>query len=150
MFKFRLQRLLELREQKEREKAAELARAESVRDAARATLAEMEDAHTMGRERLQAQHGSDGTVGQLRNLAFVLEQLDRQLAAASAQVAAAEERTEAQRRELNAAHTEKRVLDRLRERHAGEWREGAAQADRQAMDSIALTRFTNAAARRPA
>ena len=150
MFKFRLQRLLELREQKERDRALALAQAEAARDAARQALTAMETTRAEGLARLHAEHGAEHTVGQLRNLGFVLEQLDRQLAVASAAVSAAETQTEARRQELGAAHTERRVLDRLRERHEGEWREEAVQADRQTMDAIALARFTNPAARRPA
>jgi flagellar FliJ protein len=150
MFKFRLQRLLDLRQQKEREKAAELTRAEVARDAAQRTVADMEASRAAGLERLRAQHGAEGTVGQLRNLTFVLEHLDRQLAAAAAQAEEAARQAEARRQDLTAAHTEKRVLDRLRERHESEWREDAVQADRRTMDAIALARFTNPATRRPA
>ncbi len=150
MFKFRLQRLLDLREQKEREMAAELARAEQAAEAARAELANLDAVRAIGRERLHAAHAGAGTVGELRNLAFVLEQLDRQVSEANVSVNDAEQQSEAVRQELSEAHVERRVLDRLRERHEGEWREEAVQADRQTMDAIALARFTNPAARRPA
>lgn len=91
MFKFRLQRLLDLREQKEREMAAELARAEGAVDAARAELANLDAVRAIGRERLHAAHAADGTVGELRNLVFVLEQLDAQVTNAQASVDAAED-----------------------------------------------------------
>jgi flagellar export protein FliJ len=148
MFKFRLQRLLELRERAEREKAVELARAEAAASAARAALDNLETVRTVGRERLHAAHGGAGTVGQLHNLAFVLEQLDRQVASAQASVAEAEQQSALVRQDLSEAHQGRRVLDRLRERHEADWRDAAEQADRQLMDDIALARFTQAAAPR--
>ena len=142
MFKFRLQRLLDLREQKEREKAVALARAETVYDAARAALASLEAVRTIGRQRLQAAHATDRTVGQLRHLVFVLEQLDQQVAEAEASVREAEQQTAQTRDDLSAAHVERRVLDKLGDRHEADWRELAVQTDRQTMDTIALARFT--------
>lgn len=146
MFKFRLQRLLELRERREQEKAVELAQAEAAVADARAALASLEAVRTIGRERLHAAHAGEGRVGELRNLAFVLEQLDHQLSAAAESVSAAETQSAAVRQELGAAHVERRVLDRLRDRHQADWRGLAEQADRQTMDTIALARFAQAAA----
>ena len=146
MFKFRLQRLLDLREQREREMAAELARAESAAAAARAELANLDAVRAIGRERLHAAHATDGTVGELRNLVFVLEQLDAQVAGAQATVTEAEQLAARARGELGDAHRDRRVLDRLRERHATDFRDAAEAADRQTMDAIALTRFTQGAA----
>lgn len=142
MFKFRLQRLLDLREQKEREMAAGLARAEHAADAARAELANLDAVRAIGREQLHAVHATDGTVGELRNLVFVLEQLDAQVASAQASVDAAEEAAARARGELGDAFRDRRVLDRLRDRHEADFRGAADAADRQAMDAIALTRFT--------
>lgn len=146
MFKFRLQRLLDLREQKEREMAAELARAEGAVDAARAELANLDAVRAIGRERLHAAHAADGTVGELRNLVFVLEQLDAQVTNAQASVDAAEDAAARARGELGDAFRDRRVLDRLRDRHQEDFRGAAESADRQAMDAIALTRFTQNAA----
>ena len=146
MFKFRLQRLLDLREQKEREMAAELARAEQAADAARAELANLDAVRAIGRDRLHAAHAADGTVGELRNLVFVLEQLDAQVASAQASVDAADEAAARARGELSDAFRDRRVLDRLRDRHQEDFRGAAEAADRQAMDAIALTRFTQAGA----
>ena len=148
MFKFRLQRLLELRERAEREKAIALVQAEAAADAARAALANLEAVRTIGRERMHAAQGV-GTVGQLRNLAFVLEQLDEHLQTAQASVSEAEQATELVRQDLSQAHQGRRVLDRLRERHEADWRGAAEQVDRRTRDDIALARFTQAAAASP-
>lgn len=142
MFRFRLQRLLDLREAHERTRATEVARAEATCETARAALAELEAARDHGRERLNAAASGAGTVGEIRNLVFVLEQMDRQVAGAASAMYAAEGVAEAARRELHEAHVERRVLDRLRDRHEAGWREAEVSADRQAMDAIALTRHT--------
>lgn len=145
MFKFRLQRLLDLRTAHEREKSIEMVRAEAACEALRATLASLEAARDDGRTKLLSPAGSEGTVGQLRNLAFVVEQLDRQVATAATAMDEAQSAAAIVRQDLSTAHVERRVLDRLRDRHVAGWREAESQADRQAMDSIALTRFTQRA-----
>lgn len=145
MFKFRLQRLLDLRTAHERAKSVEMVRADAECDATRATLASLEAVRDDGRTKLLAPAGGEGTVGQLRNLAFVVEQLDRQVASAATAVTAAESAAAIVRQDLSTAHVERRVLDRLRDRHVAGWREAESQADRQTMDGIALTRFTQRA-----
>lgn len=141
MFKFRLQQLLNLRQQREREMTAAMTRAEAVRDAACAARDTLETARTTGRERLHAAHGTQETVGQLRSRVFVLDQLDEQVAHAATSVSEAEAETESARQLLSTAHGERRVLDRLRDRHEADWRTAEVQLDRQTMDAIALARF---------
>lgn len=141
MFKFRLQRLLDLRTAHERAKSVEMVKAEAVCEATRETLTHLEAARDAGRTELRAPTGGDGTVGQLRNIAFVVEQLDRQVESASTAMNAAEKAAATVRQELSTAHVERRVLDRLRDRQAAGWRDAESRADRQTMDSIALVRF---------
>ena len=141
MFKFRLQRLLDLREQREKEVAAELARAEALRDAARAAHESLESARRINRERLHAAQQDAGTVGALSHYAFVLAQLDRELGETAQRLGEAEQSAEQVRQQLSAASIDRRVLDRLRERDAEEWRHAASQEDLQAMDAIALQRY---------
>ncbi|MHB1223543.1 MAG: flagellar export protein FliJ [Gemmatimonadaceae bacterium] len=145
MFKFRLQRLLDLRAAREREKSVEMVRAEAECEEMRARLTDLRSAREDGRTRLLAPAGSRGTIGQLRNLAFIVEQLDRQVDSAATAMSVAEGAAAVVRQDLNAAHVERRVLDRLRDRHAADWRDAESQADRQTMDSIALSRFTQRA-----
>lgn len=141
MFKFPLQRLLDLREQREKEVAAELARAEALRDAARAAHDNLETARQINRERLHAAQQAAGTVGELAQFAFVLEQLDRELTETSQRLGDAERSAERVRQELSAACVDRRVIDRLRERAQEEWRTTSSLRDLQAMDAIALQRF---------
>ena len=48
--------------------------------------------------------------------------------------------------QFTAASQERRVLDRLREKHLEGWQTEQTQIDRQTMDAIALTRFTQKSA----
>src|SRR5690606_42112825 len=45
--------------------------------------------------------------------------------------------------DMRAASQARRVLDRLRERRAEEWRVEVSSNDRATMDAVALTRFVN-------
>ncbi len=146
IFKFRLQRLLDLRTAHERAKSVEMVQAEAVCDATRATLTNLEAARDAGRTGQLPPTGAGGTVGQLRNVAFVVEQLDRQVESAATAMNAAESAAAVVRQDLSTAHVERRVLDRLRDRQAAGWRDAESRADRQTMDNIALVRFSQRAA----
>ena len=56
---------------------------------------------------------------------------------------AAEEAVTHVKEALTVAHQDRRVLDRLRERHAEDHRASEEQLDRRTMDDIALTRYTH-------
>jgi len=147
MFRFRLQRLLELREQKEQEAAGAVAGAQSAADAARDALASLDALRSAGRDRLLVAQGATDSAGELRAMAFMLEQLDRHAESATERVTDAEGVLAAREEDLRAAFRDRRVLDRLRERAVDEWRHAETQQDRQTMDGIALSRFTLAMAR---
>jgi flagellar FliJ protein len=57
------------------------------------------------------------------------------------QVAAATLVVDEAQAQLDAAARDRRVLDRLRERHATVWRANEAHKDRLQMDEVALARF---------
>jgi flagellar FliJ protein len=152
MFKFRLQRVLEMRERHERDAATALAaaqdaaaaaqRAADVLAAARAELA----AGALGGTATTRGAGPGAAVGALRTHAFLLDRMDEQVAAAGAAARAAEGVVGAREDGLRAAFRDRRTLDRLRERHEGAWRALAVAADRQQMDEIALVRFAQSMA----
>ena len=147
MFKFRLQRVLDLRERKERDAATALVSAEEAADVARRERAELELARQeLAARRVTATPTASLSVGELRNLGFLLERLDERVAVAQSAAAAAERAVETRRGELQVAFRDRRTLDRLRERHLDEHRSAEATADRQLMDEIALTRFTQGGA----
>lgn len=141
MFQFRLQRILDLRARREEEAATRLADARTRAEEARSAQASLERVLAEGREQLAEAHGTRRTVGELRTLALALESVGLRVAEAERAADAAEAGVERTQAELTEAFRERRVLDRLRDRHREAWRSGEAQLDRATMDGVALARF---------
>jgi flagellar protein FliJ len=140
-FKFRLQQVLELREQHEKQVAAKLAEAESAADEARNAHHALETIRQNGAQALRSAHGSEPTVGQLKTIGYVIEQLNHHIIDAQTRVEMAEQVVSQARTDLTSALQARRVLSRLRDRHFANWRaEDNAQQLRQ-MDELALARF---------
>jgi flagellar FliJ protein len=142
MFRFRLQRVLELRERHERDAATALTRARDAAEAARRDAAALAAA----RAELAAAPAAAGApagvpVGALHNLAFLVDRMDERVASAGAAVRAAEGAVGEREGALRAAFRDRRTMGRLRERHEGVWRADAAAADRRQMDELALARY---------
>ena len=161
MFRFRLQRVLDLRARTERDAATALVSAQETADAAHDAQQRMEQARGELAARMMsgmsvdasegaAQMAPGASVGALRNLSFLLDRLDERVASAAEQASAAQHAVTAHEDALRAAYRDRRTLDRLRDRHLDAWRAGEAAQDRAAMDEIALTRFTQHAAGAPA
>jgi flagellar FliJ protein len=138
MFRFRLQRVLELREQKEKEEAKVFAEAEHAAASARQEL------HAASMMNFVSAHTTAPTVGHLNHLDFVLRALDIRLDHSAELVAAAEGVAAAARGSLDAAARDRRVLDRLKEKHQDVHRAEEVRKDRVLMDEVALGRFTRA------
>jgi flagellar export protein FliJ len=159
MFKFRLQRVLDLRARTERDAATALVSAQEAADAARAAQLRLEEARaemaariTNGMAAGETSTGAStggSSVGALRNFSFLLDRMDERVAGAAQQSSAALHAVTAHEDALRAAYRDRRTLDRLRERHHDAWRAGEAAIDRAAMDEIALTRFTQPGAAGP-
>jgi flagellar export protein FliJ len=146
MFRFRLQRVLDLRERKQRDAATALVSAQDEADQARDAALRLVEARSV----LADTSATPSTqIGELRTLHFLLAQLDTHVATATTVATAAAETVAQREEELRAAFRERRTLDRLRERHEGDWRAAEAAADRQQMDEIALSRFTQSGAQSP-
>lgn len=146
VFRFRLQRVLELREKSERQAAGRLAEARDAADAARQAQHTLEAMREQGARNLAVAQGGASTAGVLQNLSYVIEHLNRQIQEAHSVAATADENVRRLLGEFTAAVQERRVLDRLRERKREEWRADEVDADRQLMDGIALSRFVRRAA----
>lgn len=144
MFKFRLQRVLELRQKREQAVAVQLAEAQQAEEAARAECATLEAQREAGVQSSHAAPGTRPTVGQLQNLRLLVERLSERVEQAYAAHAEAEKVVQTRQSELTTAFQERRVLDRLRERDLSQWQANQAHADRQLMDDIALSRFVRA------
>ncbi|MBL8981086.1 MAG: flagellar export protein FliJ [Gemmatimonadetes bacterium] len=142
MFKFPLQRLLDLRAKREQELARQLAAAQGealrvteVRDALRDLQAE-------SAVRLAALSHTSASVGELVSLGYTVTQMGERVETASDAVTAAEAVVTKQGAVLTDAVRDRRVLDRLRDRREDEHRAVEQQKERDAMDAVALGRFT--------
>lgn len=141
MFRFRLQQVLDLRQKQERHLASQLAQAIGAEQAAKEALDGLRAEREAGSESSPA--GQSRSVGELANVAFIMQQLDGQIANANEIVCAANSSVSQVQEALTAAFKDRRVLDRLRERHEEDYRVTAEQSDRRTMDDIALSRFVH-------
>jgi flagellar export protein FliJ len=140
-FKFRLQQVLDIREQSEKHAAAKLAEAEAAADEARVAQRALETIQEHGSRALHMAHASEPTIGQLKTLGYVIEQLNHHIADAQTRVESAEQTVSEKRTDLTAALQARRVLSRLRERHFTTWRTADNAEQMRQMDELALSRF---------
>lgn len=138
-FSFRLQRVLDLREQKEQAISRQLTQAKHEADVALG----MRDDLAMARESAAVAIHAQGarTAGELRAAGIALAHMDLHVDAATEAVVAAASEVETVQGHLTAAFQERRVLDRLKERALETWQNDMVQQDRQLMDAIALSRY---------
>lgn len=141
-FKFRLQRILELREQHEQAKARELASAQDAAEAAARAQESLASLRADSHAQVQAATQGAPRVGHLHQLGTVLASLDERLVEAGNLCKDADAGVHKAQSMLEEAARDRRVLDRLKERHAGAWRSDEAAKDRVQMDEVALTQFT--------
>jgi flagellar export protein FliJ len=142
-FKFRLQRVLELREEAERARSVALADAQGQANAARDTRDAIAEARAAGHEALSSASNTGTTVGALQQMQFVLGALDVRLQFADSGVVTADSLVRRAQDELREAFQARHALHTLREKQQEAHRAAEQGADRTLMDEIALTRFTN-------
>lgn len=142
MFRFRLQRVLELREKREQAQAVQLARAEETANAARTEHDQLHTLHQASRAQISNAQSADATVGHLHHLGFVLSALDHRMVQAAQVVTHAERAVSEARVSLEAAARDRRVLDRLKDKHSDTHRAGESHCDRVTMDEVALGLYT--------
>lgn len=140
MFTFSLQRVLDLRAKREQDAAATLASARAEADQVRQECEVLERTRADGAMSVAAAHGGGITVGQLQNFGLVLQCLDEHLVSAREQVHQADAHVERCMSDFTSASQDRRVLDRLRDKHHQSWSAEEVQEDRKTMDAIALTR----------
>jgi flagellar FliJ protein len=143
LFKFPLQRLLDLRAKRQDEIARQLAQARTAADTTRATRDELAAARSAGQAQISEAHAAGPTVGEIASRTYALNQLDQRLAAASDALKAAEAHVDQVHNALTGAVQDKQVLDRLRERMLEAYRTTENNKDRSTMDAIALQRFSH-------
>ena len=160
VFKFRLQQVLDIRQQTERQAAARLADAEAIADEARLAQQALEAVQERGSQALHQAHANEATVGQLKTIGYVIEQLNHQIIDAQTVVdavdaslrltdppglldehPAAAQKVSESKTDLTAALQARRVLSRLRDRHFTTWRTADNAQQLKQMDELALSRF---------
>jgi len=142
MFKFPLQRLLDLKAKREQEMARQLAMAQAEAERERTTRDSLAQLHAAAHSTLAAATGGAVTVGHVMSLAQTLVPLHDRVAHADERTAAAEQVVDRRHELLSSASQERQVLDRLREKRFDLHRVEENARDLQAMDAIALTRFS--------
>jgi flagellar FliJ protein len=150
MFKFRLQRVLDMRVQSEQDAATRLAAARSEAEAALLERLRLEEARDQGIEHASASTGMQPKIGQLQNIRFLVERLNDEIEVAQQEVDAAAVGVRERLEEYSSAFRDRRMIDKLREKALESHRSEEVQADRKAMDSVALSRFIRARAVRRA
>lgn len=142
-FKFRLQRLLDLRQLAEREAAIALATARNAEEEARREKASIAAQRTATRALLLPPAGSHSRVSELRQVSLLLERLDAGSAQADYKVSKAANQVQQRQVQLSESVTNRRVLDRLKERQRETWRVDDERAERAVMDDIGRARFAD-------
>ncbi len=142
-FKFRLQRLLDLRQRAEREAAIALAAARNVEQEARREKESIAERRAATRAMLLPAAGSNCRVAELRQVSVLLERLDAGNAQADYKVSKAENLVHQKQVVLADTVTNRRVLDRLKERQRETWRVADERAERAVMDEIGRARFAD-------
>ncbi len=141
-FKFRLQRVLELREKAEQARARTLRETSESAELMREQANALHALRTLQRESLDAASRGLISAGELQHVSYVIAQLDSRLARATDDAAEAERIAVEAQQALQIASRDRRVLGRLKEKHAERFSENEQQRDRLHMDEIALSRFT--------
>lgn len=136
-FAFRLERLLQIREVAEKDKARALGLAmreeEAQREAARIGLNRLEDA----RAQVSGTRGRPALAGTMRNLELAVEQLTVQAQALDEAHAKGLERVETERHQFEEARMAKRVIERLREQRRETWTIELARYEQSLSDETA-------------
>jgi flagellar FliJ protein len=140
-FKFRLQRLLDLRELAEREAAVALATARNTEEEARRERDTIAARRATTRALLLPPAGSCNRVSELRQVAVLLERLDAGGAQAEYQLSKASNQVHQKQVLLGETVTNRRTLDRLKERQLETWRIADERTERAVMDDIGRARF---------
>lgn len=141
MFNFRLQRVLDLREQKEQELASALAAARAEAEAALLRCRALEARCDAERQAIAQTATSAQVAGYLQNAAFVIECLEDRLAIARREAQEAEAQAERLQAAFTEAFRDRRVMSKLRDRRQDEHRVHTVRTEQNVMDDIATSRF---------
>jgi flagellar export protein FliJ len=139
-FRFPLDQVLELRAERERDRAVDLVRARREADGAHKERTTLEEARTEGRDRIHRAHANGGPVGMLRNFGMIADVLDEQLRQADQACRNAEAMVSRSLRDYHEAAVDRQTLDRLRARRMDEWQAEQHRREQSVLDEVALRR----------
>lgn len=139
-FRFRLQKVLELRKNLELDAAIHLAAARTDAQEAERARGQLEDVHEAGLQMMAEVHGTGGSAGQLQNLSHILNLIQERILEADAECAQAQGQVDQKLAGLTLAMRERELLVQLRERQRLAWSVVQADTERKQMDEIALGR----------
>ena len=146
MTPFSLQRLLNLRADRERDIAAQLARAAEAADRAAARHDAALDVQADGARQLENISRDGASIGTITSLTTAMSSLASRTETAASSRHEAEASAEAIGALMLEATKNRRMIERLRERHVLAVRDADAARDRAMMDAAALDRFIAARA----
>lgn len=141
VFRFSLQRVLELRHRAELESAKGLADARMEADAARSVKADLDAARAAGVARLAEVHGSGGSVGHIRNLAYIVSKVEEQAGLAEAECEAADRSVSSHLKAFSEAFRDRKAIDHLKEKKLEQWRRDEIRSEMKELDEVALARY---------
>lgn len=141
MFRFSLQKILELRAAQEQKSAAALGAAQERAQTARRDREELAAVLAMMQSELHREAGAARSVGELQHHSATVARLQARVARAAEQVSAAEADVSQSDEAYRAAVRDRHVLDRLKARYGELWRAAAARGELSEMDAAALSRF---------
>lgn len=142
MFKFSLQRLLDLKAAREREMAKRLAVALDAAATEAARAQSLADLQTSSTEHVAAAAAASPSVGELVAMRTALTQMQAHRDMANARVEEAQDEVSSRTGEFTAAVQQRHMLDKLRDRQFEQHREVTHRAEQAGMDEVALRRFT--------
>lgn len=139
-FGFSLSKVLEFRRHVEQKEARSLVEARNEAAAAHQARVDLEEIQARGRAKLAKAHNAGGSVGQIRNMEFVLNRMEDHLKDADAVCQEADEGVVERVKVYVDALQRRQMLDKLRDKRFEEWKVDEGRRDQKDMDEIALTR----------
>jgi flagellar protein FliJ len=139
-FGFSLSKVLDFRRHQEHEQARSLAQARTEAEAAHQARRDLERIQAEGRAKLATAHNMGGSVGQMRNMEFILGRMEDHLREAQAECQRADEGVVERVKTYVEALKQRQILDKLRERRLEEWKVGEGRREQKIMDEVASNR----------
>ena len=139
-FEFRLERLLSYRRRKKQTQSIEVARSFATVQHEQGRLDALHGQHSVAQDGLRRFRAGTLDANQVLRTEAYDSWLRRNIAGQTRQVQAAEERLDTDRETLTTLARDEKVLDRLRERQAGEHRRETLHANAAELDEIGSVR----------